>query len=274
MATFQVIDGYPTYQIGHGPEPLVIIPGLSDAFQPLRDSTLTRILLEHYYYRSYRDEYTLYVISRRRDLDDGTTTRDMARGYAEVIERLDAPVHIQGLSMGGLIGQYFAADYPELVDRFVCVVAGVRCSDRGKEIIARWRNMAERGNAFDIYRDSIPVTYGEGPRSKFYQAFFSTVGDAVIPKPANPHDIVIQAQACLDHDATDILGEIDVPTLVVGGEHDPIFPPDILEQTAAGMKDARLEILANAAHGAFEQRKKTFDSLVQSFLVPETEATL
>lgn len=78
MATFHTLDGNPTYRIWHGSKPLVIFPGLSDTFQPPRDSTLTRILLEHYFYRLYTDDYTLSLIHRRRYLDDGTTTRDVA----------------------------------------------------------------------------------------------------------------------------------------------------------------------------------------------------
>jgi pimeloyl-ACP methyl ester carboxylesterase len=274
MAPFRHIAGHPTYEFGAGETPLVIIPGLSDAFQPPRDSTFARLILEKYYYRPYLDEYTLYVMSRSRHLPSGTTTREMAADYAAAIDQLGGPVHIKGLSMGGLIGLYLAADYPDLVGRFVCAVSGVRCSAQGRDIVTHWRDMAETGDILGIYLDSIPVTYGEGLRSSLYEFVLSVLGPYLLPEPANPRDVVVQAQACLDHDAAGVLADIEAPTLVVGGDSDPIFPPAILEETAAGIDDARLEILANSAHGAFEQRKNTFDSLVTAFLDPETDATL
>lgn len=274
MATFRRIDGHPTYELGAGETPLVIIPGLSDAFQPPRDSKFARFILENYYYRPYLDQYTLYVMSRPRNLASGTTTREMAADYAAAIDRLGGPVHVEGLSMGGLIGLYLTADYPDLVNRFVCAVSGVRCSAQGRDIVTHWRDMAETGDILGIYLDSISVTYGESLRSSVYEFVLSVLGPYLLPAPVNSRDIVVQAQACLDHDASDVLADIEAPTLVVGGDSDPIFPPAILRETAAGIDDARLEILANSAHGAFEQRKNTFDSLVTAFLDPETEATL
>lgn len=274
MATFGAIDGHPTYEFGDGDRSLVVIPGLSDAFQAPRESTLSGLALERYYYRPYTDDYTVRVVSRPRDLPDGTTTRDLADGYAAVLETLDSPVHVEGLSMGGLIGQYLAADHPALVDRFVCAVSGVRLSDRGREIVSRWEGMADDGDLLGIYLDSIPVTYGDGLRSSFYRVLLSAVGERLLPPPANPHDVVVQAAACLAHDASDVLGAIEAPTLLVGGEHDPLFPPSILEETAAGIPDSRLEVFSDTAHGAFEQRKGTFDRLVRAFLDADRDATL
>lgn len=274
MATFRLINGHPTYVLGRGDTSLVVIPGLGDAFQTPHNSALARFLLKNYYYRPYLDDYRLYVISRPRDLTPDTTTQEMANDYATVIDRLGGPVHVVGLSMGGLIGLHLAATHPASLDRFVCAVAGVRCSDRGREIITRWRKLAEAGDIFDIYFDSIPVTYGNGLRSRVYSSFLGTVGRYLMPPPANPQDIIVQVQACLDHDASGVLADIDTPTLIVGGDGDPIFPPEILRETAAGIGNSRLEILANTAHGAFEQRKRTFDGLVAAFLDPESNATL
>ncbi|WP_435102632.1 alpha/beta fold hydrolase [Halarchaeum sp. P4] len=73
--------------------------------------------------------------------------------------------------------------------------------------------------------------------------------------------------------ASDVLEAINIPFLVIGGEQDPIFPPEALRETATGIDDSRLEILADASHGAFEQRKKTFDKLVTAFLDGKTVET-
>lgn len=52
----------------------------------------------------------------------------------------------------------------------------------------------------------------------------------------------------------DRLGEIAVPTLVMAGRSDFIFPPQCQRELAAGIPDARLRIIERAGHNPqFEQ---------------------
>lgn len=44
------------------------------------------------------------------------------------------------------------------------------------------------------------------------------------------------------------LGAITVPVLVVGGRHDPVFPPEQQQELAAAVPGARLAIVEDAAH--------------------------
>lgn len=78
-------------------------------------------------------------------------------------------------------------------------------------------------------------------------------------------DVVTSIQACLDHDGTDRLGEIDVPTLVLGGTADHLFPEGVLCETANGIADAQLKFIEGAGHAAFEERKRAFDAVLGAF---------
>lgn len=59
---------------------------------------------------------------------------------------------------------------------------------------------------------------------------------------------------------------VDVPTLVVGGERDPFFPPDRVREAVAGLPDARRLVFPDANHGLHEERTARFDGVVRSFL--------
>lgn len=262
--TGTLLGKYPYSKVGNGPQPLVLVPGLSDPFQDVSSSWFTARTLEHYY-RRFRDDYTVYVVSRRRRLPEGYTTRDMAEDYAEVIKEIGDSVDLCGLSMGGLITQHVAANYPKLVDNLVVGVSGCRMGETGRRTIRRWKQWAERGWWFDIYLDSIPQTY-TGYRRWLYPPLIRVLGRYFLDKPAAVSDIAVSAQACLSHDTTDQLGDINAPTLVVGGTMDHFFPEAVVRETAEGISGAQLELFSGVGHGAFEERKRAFDATVKVFL--------
>lgn len=75
----QLAKGLPLIRFGKGPQKLVIFPGISDAFLPIASSMPQYI---PWYYRRYARDYDVCVISRKRGLPAGYTTRDIARDHA------------------------------------------------------------------------------------------------------------------------------------------------------------------------------------------------
>jgi pimeloyl-ACP methyl ester carboxylesterase len=257
------LDGtHPYYRVGSGDRPLVVLPGLSDAFQGERPSRLAALALDRYYFRGY-DDYAVYVVSRPRHLPDGQTTWEMADAYAEALADL-APVSVVGISMGGMIAQHLAADHPGLVERLVLAVSAARLGDDGRRILRRWRDWADAGLWFEAMLDSVPVAY-TGWRRWLYPPLLRTVGHPLASDPADATDVVVSCQACLDHDAADRLPAVDAPTLVVGGTADRLFPPNLVEAAADAVPAARLELL-DGGHGVYEERKPAFDATVKTFL--------
>jgi proline iminopeptidase len=64
----------------------------------------------------------------------------------------------------------------------------------------------------------------------------------------------------------DRLGEIKVPTLVMAGRDDIQFPPEHQAALAAGLANARLEIIESAGHNSPEERPAEVLRLVRNFL--------
>lgn len=256
--------GHPFYRVGDGDRTLVVLPGLSDAFAARDPSRATAWFLRRCY-RDYREAFTVYVVGRPRGLDPGTTTREMAAEYADLLDSFGDPVHVEGISMGGLVAQHLAADRPDLVDRLVLGVSACRVGRGGRRTLERWRDWAGAGEWSAILRDSAAVTY-TGSRRWLYPLLFDVVGGALAPEPASPEDVVVSIDACLDHDTTDRLDAIEAPTLVLGGDEDAFFPADVLERTAAGVRDGRLKLFVGVGHGAFEERRREFDDSVRAFL--------
>jgi proline-specific peptidase len=64
----------------------------------------------------------------------------------------------------------------------------------------------------------------------------------------------------------DCLGEIQTPTLVMAGRYDFQFPPQHQEMLAAGIPNARLEIIERAGHNAPEERPAEVIQAVRDFI--------
>ena len=70
----------------------------------------------------------------------------------------------------------------------------------------------------------------------------------------------------------DRLGEITVPTLVVAGRDDGVFPPECQRELAAGIPGARLHLIDNAGHTPHMEQTAEVMAAVRHFISAATPA--
>ena len=76
-----------------------------------------------------------------------------------------------------------------------------------------------------------------------------------------------QAAIALHHsDERDVLSAIDVPTLVIAGEHDRVVPLYLSQLLAEGIPGARFEIIHGTGHLSNQERPATYNALLREFL--------
>lgn len=257
---------FPYHRVGDGDRRLLVIPGLADAFGSRDPSRLTAEWLARGRYPDLTDVFDVWIVGRPRGIPEGYTTRDMAGEYASLLDRT-GPASVLGLSMGGMIAQHLAADYPDLVDDLVLGVSGHRLGDAGRDAIRRWRDWAEAGEWLELVLDATAVTYS-GARRLVYPPLLRAASGLASLEPEEPADVVVSCRACLGHDAGAELGEIGAPTLVLGGAEDRLFPESVLRKTARDVPDARLDLLGGVGHAAPVERRGAFNRAVRSFLLP------
>jgi pimeloyl-ACP methyl ester carboxylesterase len=249
--------GLPFVRLGNGPRSLVVFPGLADAAWDV--TRRARILASHY--QRFSNEFTVHVISRKRGLPRGYTTRDMAADYASAFEKDIGPAAVMGISLGGYIAQTFAADYPKYVERLVIACAANRVSDKGREIPERWLALARENRWREFYWDIAKVTAEE-----FQQTFYQYVIPLLRLRPTEAKDFLVSLESCLTHDSTELLERIQAPTLVIGGSTDIYFPPAFLRDMTQHIHNATLRFIEGSGHGAYELRKDEFEDAVLEFL--------
>jgi pimeloyl-ACP methyl ester carboxylesterase len=243
--------------VGNGARHVVILPGLADALWAVTDPSWD--VAQHY--RRLADAFTVFVISRRRGMPSGYTTKDMAADYATVFARELGPCPVVGISLGGCIAQHLAANFPQYVPQLVLACAGHRVSDEGRTIPEHWLELARHARWREFYFDIAKVTLQE-----FHHTFYQFLLPLVRMKAPDPGDFLVSLEASLTHDGTDALGHIQAPTLVIGGAKDIFFPPALLLETTRRIPDAALRFIDESGHGAYELQRAKFENAVLAFL--------
>jgi len=99
------------------------------------------------------DEYTITLLTRKSGLSEGYTTRDMSDDYAELI-RAEFDGHVDliiGVSYGGIIVQHFAADYPEMFNHIVMIMAAHKIEPQGAQIDYRFAELLSQNKPRQAY---------------------------------------------------------------------------------------------------------------------------
>lgn len=245
---------------GRGQTPLVILPGLSDGLKTVKGQAF--VLAN--YYKQFAKNFTIYVFSRKNQLRQGYSTRDMARDQNHVMEKLGIKnAYIMGVSQGGMIAQYLAIDYPEIVSKLIIGVSVSRQNETVQRVVNSWIQMAESNDYKTLMIDTMEKTF-TNKQLKKYRVFYPIISR--IGKPKSYNRFLIQADACIQHNAYNKLDKIKCPTLVIGGDSDNVVGKNSSEEIAERIKDSKLVIYEGLGHGAYEETKD-FNQQVIGFLL-------
>lgn len=246
-------------RFGRGKQTLIMLPGLGDGLTTVKGTALPMSFM----YRSFAKDYTVYMFSRRNHLPKGYSTRDMARDLKDAMDVLDIEnADLVGVSMGGMISQHFAADYPEKLGHLVLVVTSSSPNPLLTESINEWVDCARHGDHTAFMDSNVRRMYSDAyyRRNKWLVPIMGK-----LTKPKSYERFFIQANACLAHDASDRLSRITAPTLVIGGEKDLALGAEPSREIAARIPGAKLRMYAEWGHGLYEEAKD-FNQVVLDFL--------
>ena len=203
-------------------------------------------------FSAFTDAFTIYMVTRRRNLPEGYTTRDMSDDYARVIaDHLGGQVDaVVGQSFGGMIAQHFAADHPNLCQRVVIAGAGHPLSDVGRDIDFRFGEHLSRGRYRRAAATIVEVLAPPGFARVLLRSLAWLLGPGMYKDEHSSFgsDVMVEVQAELSHDPTGALERIGIPVLFVGGTKDVYFPRESLEATAARIPTAVLKLYEGKGH--------------------------
>jgi len=185
------------------------------------------------------------------------------RHTAELIRRVvGEPVHLVGLSMGGMIAFQVAVDAPDLVRTMTIVNSGPELVPRNltermalwsRVAIVRWFGLEKMGQILAPRLFPNPDQGAE--RARFLERFLTNDRAAYLAT----------LRALIGWRVTPSIGAIRIPTLVVASELD-YTPPERKEEYVRLMPNAKMVVVPDAHHGLPMEDPETFNEVLAEFL--------
>lgn len=246
-------------RFGKGRKTLVLIPGLS-----LKDATDAALPLA-YMYRIFAKDYKVYVFNRKSPLHKGYTIKEMADDTAFAMKKLKInKADVFGVSQGGIIAQYLAIDYPEIINKLVLGVTISKENKVIKNVAEGWLKMAVNNQYGLLAEDIIKKMYSARyiKRYKWLMPLLKKMS-----KPKNPERFIILTEACLSFNTYNRLDKIKCPVLVLGGKKDRVVTGKASEEIAEKL-NCKIYMYENLGHSVYEEAKD-FNQRIYEFLTTD-----
>jgi len=171
----------------------------------------------------------------------------MASDAAAVLDAAEIEsAHVFGVSMGGMIAQEFALQYPSRVRSLMlgCTAAGGPTAVRAEPDATQMLMARDKMSPEQAAEAAVPFIYDSTtPRERIEE-------DILIRRPwfPRPEGYKAQLQGILAWEAYTRLPGIAAPTLVMHGERDRLVPPGNGKLVAERIPGANLVMIPHASH--------------------------
>jgi 3-oxoadipate enol-lactonase len=191
------------------------------------------------------------------------TINQFTKDTAGLIKSLGpAPVHVVGLSLGGMVALQLSLDYPELVNKLVIVnsLPEVKLSS----FRARWeiglrflltRLFGMRITGLVLSRRVFPNPQQRDLRKKFAARWAGN----------DPQVYMSSVRGLLGWSVQERLSSIPCPTLVVAGEKD-FLPLAEKEHFTKNIPEAEMAVITGSGHASPVDHPEEFNRIVLEFL--------
>lgn len=202
-----------------------------------------------------------------------------AYGTQEMVEDLKAFVGamglddfvLLGLSMGGIVSFGYAGERPAELSRLIIVDIAPEIDARGLETIlsnvARSDVFESREAAFERAREDNPVPPEAHHRDRVYHSLMRTDDgrwtyryDRALRDPGN------RREGIAPEEGWRLVRSINVPTLLIRGEHSDILARGVAERFIREVPESRLEEVAGSGHPVPLDKPEDFLAVVRDFL--------
>jgi 3-oxoadipate enol-lactonase len=179
--------------------------------------------------------------------------------------------HILGVSLGGMIAQEVAINYPERVRKLILVSTNAGRGEKGEHSRELLRAMGLKEDFSDA--DIRNVDMGRVMSSLNSHAFSGgAIKLMAVPfcwvraKLFDIGGLKGQFEAAMTHSTLDRLHLIKAPTLVIAGTEDEIVPPRSADVLASRIPGARLVKVEGGSHTLVAEKSGRFNREVLDFL--------
>ncbi len=198
---------------------------------------------------------------------DGQFTMEMfVDDLFSVIDGLDLekPV-IAGFSMGGYIALRAIEREP---DKFLALILSDTKSeaddDAGRLKRANAINTIDKEGMDKFASDFVPMTFGQNAPQQIQETYNAILEQAKKESPIGVKGCLLAMAARTDTSL--VLGNIQVPTLLLVGEQDTLTPPTVMQQMHERISNSEMITIPGAGHMTPIENPEVVTQSIQDFL--------
>jgi len=261
--TFANVDGCNYYyEITGDGDPLVMIRGLGsnlDHWYPQMP-----VLKQHFRVLTFDNP----GIARTKDVITPYSIREMAKNIAGLMDAAGIEkAHILGLSMGGMIAQELALNFPERIQRLILCVThcgkshSIPSSDSVNHLFT---SLVKEGT--DEAKAAAATIMFAPETLKSQPEIVTEYGKISMRHPASTDILIKQSQAIQEFDTWERLPEITASTLALGADKDVLIPQENLKILADRIPNAKLLLIKGGGHQVLIEQADACNSAITDFL--------
>jgi 3-oxoadipate enol-lactonase len=188
---------------------------------------------------------------------------DLGRDLIDLLDRLDVEcASIAGISLGGMVGMWVAANEPARVERLALLCTSARLGPADA-----WRDRAAivRREGTSAFADAVVARWVTQGFLRREPAIAKSMREMIASTP--PEGYAACCDAIADFSFEDELGAIRAPTLVIAGSADEATPAPHAHTIGARIAGSRVVVVDDAAHvPVIEQPARIGDLLLEHFV--------
>lgn len=176
------------------------------------------------------------------EISIGTYSKDLK----SLLDELDiTKANLIGFSLGGAVAMDFALKFPDCVSSLVLMSTFYKCDDDLAGVFNQFIDALDSSfeDFFDFMLPKVlcpDVIENNREELEFLKQESS--------KTANIEAYKMATEACFKYDVENQLSQISVPTLILAGKYDEIFPKSIQKNLSNKIKNSKLIVFDNSKH--------------------------
>ncbi len=212
-------------------------------------------------------------VGRSSQVTETYEIADMAQDALALADALELDsFHLLGVSMGGAIAQEIALAAPDRVRTLTLAVTWATGGRWASALSSLWGARVQRMSREERVDELMLLSFSE--------AFFENaegiawLRDLMLqnPNPQPAEAFARQLDASSRHNTAERLGELTMPTHVIGAEHDILVPVWKSREIARLIPGAKLTVLEACPHGLNVERAEEFNGAVLDFIAERAPA--
>jgi 3-oxoadipate enol-lactonase len=201
------------------------------------------------------------------------TSRAMAADTKALVDALEiGPVHLLGVSMGGLIAQEYALSYPNDLKSVVLANTYAKPDAYTRAAFDSWGQIAESASMVMMMRQQAPWVFSPTFYEKQPERLAAVLAE--MERSVQPaSSFSAQIGALLSHDCSDRLSGLRTPALVIAADDDIIIRLSLSHRLFEELPRASWAIVPGG-HAAFLENPQPWNRAVIDFIDHQRNAAL